>query len=32
MVRELGVDAAEAWPEEWAQTPTTKTAAAKSIG
>jgi hypothetical protein len=31
MVRELGVDAAEARPEESAQTPTTKTAA-KSIG
>jgi hypothetical protein len=30
MVRELGVDAAEARPEESAQTPTTKTAA--SIG
>ena len=32
MVRELGVDAAEARPEELAQTPTTKTDAAKSIG
>ena len=32
MVRELGVDAAEARPEESAQTPTTKTNAAKSIG
>ncbi len=31
MVSELGVDAAEARPEESAQTPTTKTAA-KSIG
>jgi hypothetical protein len=31
MVRELGVDAAEARPEESAQTPTTKTAAAKSV-
>jgi hypothetical protein len=32
MVRELGVDAAEARPEESAQTPTTKTDAAKNIG
>ena len=31
MVRELGVDAAEARPEESAQTPTTKTVAAKSV-
>jgi hypothetical protein len=31
MVSELGVDAAEARPEESAQTPTTKTAAAKSV-
>jgi hypothetical protein len=31
MVRELGVDAAEAGPEESAQTPTTRTAAAKSV-
>jgi hypothetical protein len=32
MVRESGVDAAEARPEESAQTPTTETAAAKRIG
>jgi hypothetical protein len=32
MVRELGVDAAEARPEESAQTPATKTDAAKNIG
>jgi hypothetical protein len=31
MVRELGADAAEARPEESAQAPTTKTAAAKSV-
>jgi hypothetical protein len=32
MVRELGVVAAEARPEESAQTPATKTDAAKNIG
>jgi hypothetical protein len=32
MVREFRADAAEVRPEEPAQTPTTKTAAAKSVG